>query len=56
MTASLIGCFAGITNDYFAAGLAGMSTMSLAGEFVPNSFSQMRERVHIVQELLIKSH
>ena len=32
MTASLIGCFAGITNDYFAAGVAGMSTMSLAGE------------------------
>lgn len=32
MTTSLIGCFAGITNDYFAAGIAGMSTMSLAGE------------------------
>lgn len=32
MTSSLIGCFAGITKDYFAAGIAGMSTMSLAGE------------------------
>ena len=32
MTASLIGSFAGITTDYYAAGIAGMSTMSLAGE------------------------
>ena len=32
MTTSLIGSFAGITNDYFTAGIAGMSTMSLAGE------------------------
>ena len=32
MASSLIGCFAGITKDYFAAGVAGMSTMSLAGE------------------------
>ncbi len=32
MTTSLIGSFAGVTNDYFAAGIAGMSTMSIAGE------------------------
>lgn len=32
MTASLIGCFAGVTENYFAAAIAGMSTMSLAGE------------------------
>lgn len=32
MTTSLIGSFAGITNDYFTAAVAGMSTMSLAGE------------------------
>lgn len=32
MTASLIGCFAGITDDLFSAAIAGMSIMSLAGE------------------------
>lgn len=32
MTASLIGCFAGVTENYFHAAIAGMSTMSLAGE------------------------
>lgn len=33
MTASLIGCFAGVTKDYFHAAVAGISTMSLAGEY-----------------------
>lgn len=32
MTASLIGCFAGVTENNFDAAVAGMSTMSLAGE------------------------
>ncbi|MFJ7969906.1 hydroxyethylthiazole kinase [Psychrobacillus sp. NPDC096389] len=32
MTTSLIGSFAGTTNDYFSASIAGMSAMSLAGE------------------------
>ncbi|WP_346729174.1 hydroxyethylthiazole kinase [Lederbergia citrea] len=32
MTASLIACFAGITEDWFSAAIAGMSVMSLAGE------------------------
>lgn len=32
MTNSLIGCFAGITNNSFSAAIAGMSVMSLAGE------------------------
>lgn len=32
MTASLIASFAGVTDDYFHAAVAGMSTMSLAGE------------------------
>lgn len=32
MTASVIGCFAGVTNNYFHAAVAGMSTISLAGE------------------------
>lgn len=32
MTNSLIGCFAGITNDLFSAAIAGMSVMSLSGE------------------------
>ncbi|MBY0120451.1 hydroxyethylthiazole kinase [Bacillus sp. S/N-304-OC-R1] len=32
MTASLIGCFAGITDDLFSAAIAGMSVMSLSGE------------------------
>lgn len=32
MTASLIGCFAGITDDLFSSAIAGMSVMSLAGE------------------------
>lgn len=32
MTASLIGCFAGVTDDWLLAAVAGMSTMSLAGE------------------------
>jgi len=32
MTGALIGCFAGITDDYFHAAIAGMSSMSLAGE------------------------
>ncbi len=32
MTTSLIGCFAGIMDDYFLAGIMGMSVMGLAGE------------------------
>ncbi|WP_102275489.1 hydroxyethylthiazole kinase [Cytobacillus massiliigabonensis] len=32
MTASLIACFAGVTEDLFSAAIAGMSVMSLAGE------------------------
>lgn len=32
MTASLIACFAGVTEDWFSAAIAGMSVMSLAGE------------------------
>lgn len=32
MTSALIGSFAGITDDYFAASIVGMSLMSLAGE------------------------
>lgn len=32
MSTSLIGCFAGVTKDFFAAGIAGISTMSVAGE------------------------
>ncbi|WNS77480.1 hydroxyethylthiazole kinase [Bacillus sp. DTU_2020_1000418_1_SI_GHA_SEK_038] len=36
MTASLIGCFAGITDDLFSAAIAGMSAMSLAGERARN--------------------
>ncbi|MEH7344963.1 hydroxyethylthiazole kinase [Bacillus sp. JJ1532] len=36
MTASLIGCFAGITDDLFSAAIAGMSVMSLAGERARN--------------------
>ncbi|KAA0948722.1 hydroxyethylthiazole kinase [Sporosarcina sp. ANT_H38] len=32
MTTSLIGCFAGTTDNYFLASVAGMSLMSLAGE------------------------
>lgn len=32
MATSLIGCFAGITEDYFLASVAGMSVMSVAGE------------------------
>lgn len=32
MTASLIACFAGVTEDSFSAAIAGMSVMSLAGE------------------------
>ena len=41
MTASLIGCFAGITDDLFSAAIAGMSVMSLAGE---RARAQMKER------------
>ncbi|CAM3997686.1 hydroxyethylthiazole kinase [Lederbergia lenta] len=37
MTASLIACFAGITDDWFSAAIAGMSVMSLAGENAKNS-------------------
>jgi hydroxyethylthiazole kinase len=32
MTASLIACFSGVTEDWFSAAIAGMSVMSLAGE------------------------
>lgn len=32
MTASLIACFSGVTEDWFLAAIAGMSVMSLAGE------------------------
>lgn len=32
MTASLIACFAGVTEDWFQAAIVGMSAMSLAGE------------------------
>lgn len=32
MATSIIGCFAGTTDDYFAASVAGISLMSLAGE------------------------
>ncbi len=32
MATSLIGCFAGITDDYFLASIAGMSAMGVAGE------------------------
>ena len=32
MSTSLIACFAGITDDWFSAAVAGMSVMSLAGE------------------------
>ncbi|MBU8878454.1 hydroxyethylthiazole kinase [Bacillus sp. FJAT-29790] len=32
MTASLIACFAGLTDDLFSAAIAGMSVMSLSGE------------------------
>ncbi|MEK3886716.1 hydroxyethylthiazole kinase [Bacillus sp. FSL K6-3431] len=36
MTASLIACFASVTNDCFAAAVAGMSVMSVAGENAKN--------------------
>lgn len=32
MATSLIGCFSGVTDDYFAAAVAGISVMGLAGE------------------------
>lgn len=41
MTASLIGCFAGVTKDYFHAAIAGMSTMSLAGEYAKEAIGEM---------------
>lgn len=37
MTASLIACFAGVTDDWFAAAVAGMSVMSLSGENAKNN-------------------
>lgn len=40
MTASLIGCFAGVTNDYFQAAVAGMSTMSFAGEYAKETMKE----------------
>lgn len=40
MTASLIGCFAGVTKNYFHAAIAGMSTMSLAGEYAKKKLTE----------------
>lgn len=40
MTASLIGCFSGVTENYFEAAIAGMSTMSLAGEYAKGLLSE----------------
>lgn len=40
MTASLIGCFAGVTDHYFHAAIAGMSTMSLAGEYAKEMLNE----------------
>lgn len=40
MTTSLIGAFVGSTNDYFSASIAGMSTMSIAGERAKNSLPE----------------
>ena len=40
MTASIIGCFAGVTNNMLAAAVAGMSTMSLAGEQAKQQLKQ----------------
>ncbi|TQR14196.1 hydroxyethylthiazole kinase [Psychrobacillus soli] len=40
MTTSLIGSFAGTTDDYFSASIAGMSAMSLAGERAKKNLSE----------------
>lgn len=40
MTTSLIGSFAGATDDYFSASIAGMSAMSLAGERAKRNLSE----------------
>lgn len=40
MTASLIGCFAGVTEQYFEAAIAGMSVMSLAGEVAKQALNE----------------
>lgn len=40
MTASLIGSFAGVTDNLFHAAIAGMSTMSLAGELAKRSMKE----------------
>lgn len=55
MTASLISCFAGVTQDYFHAAIAGMSTMSLAGEYAKTTLSKEdgigTYRVRLMDEL-----
>ncbi|MBA4536777.1 hydroxyethylthiazole kinase [Bacillus aquiflavi] len=40
MTASLIGCFAGVTENFFHAAIAGISIMSIAGERAVRSLRQ----------------
>lgn len=40
MTTSLIGSFAGVTDDYFSASIAGLSTMGLAGERAKRNLSE----------------
>ncbi|WP_428910468.1 hydroxyethylthiazole kinase [Niallia sp. Krafla_26] len=57
MTASLIGCFSGITNNLLAAAVAGMSTMSLAGERVKKQLKQNEGigtyRVKLMDEIFL---
>lgn len=44
MATALIGCFAGVTDDYFAAAIAGMSVMSVSGELARK---QLQEKAGI---------
>lgn len=55
MTASLIGCFAGVTENLFTGAIAGMSVMSLAGELAQRNLAEQEGlgtfRVKLMDEI-----